>query len=181
MFFAPGVPWYECITGIRNGGLAIYGGVIGASAGLLVYFLTSKKRRARLLPSFDLCGPRSADRSGRRPLGQLLQPRGLRRLHRQSFRHASVGQRCSPAVTAKTPKALAEQIELVKRMAVEGGYVGQIQVHPTFLYESVWNLVGLLLLHLLSKRRKFDGEIILGYVAWYGLGRAWIEVCASTA
>ena len=80
-----------------------------------------------------------------------------------------------PAVTAKTPKALAEQIELVKRMAVEGGYVGQIQVHPTFLYESVWNLVGLLLLHLLSKRRKFDGEIILGYVAWYGLGRAWIE------
>ena len=56
VFFAPGVPWYECITGIRNGGLAIYGGVIGASVGLLVYFLTSKKRRARLLPSFDLCG-----------------------------------------------------------------------------------------------------------------------------
>ena len=174
VFFAPGVPWYECITGIRNGGLAIYGGVIGASVGLLVYFLTSKKRRARLLPSFDLCG-----------LGLLIGQavgRWGNFFNREAFGAYTdnlfamrLSDKVLPAVTAKTPKALAEQIELVKRMAAEGGYVGQIQVHPTFLYESVWNLVGLLLLHLLSKRRKFDGEIILGYVAWYGLGRAWIE------
>ena len=47
--------------------------------------------------------------------------------------------------------------------------------HPTFLYESVWNAVGFVLLHFLSKKRKYDGQIALGYVAWYGLGRAWIE------
>jgi len=47
--------------------------------------------------------------------------------------------------------------------------------HPTFLYESVWNCVGFLLLHFLSKRRKFDGQVFLWYVAWYGLGRVWIE------
>lgn len=47
--------------------------------------------------------------------------------------------------------------------------------HPTFLYESVWNLIGFIGLHLFSKKRKFDGEIFLLYVAWYGLGRAWIE------
>jgi len=47
--------------------------------------------------------------------------------------------------------------------------------HPTFLYESVWNLVGFIGLHLFSKKRKFDGEMFLLYVAWYGLGRAWIE------
>ena len=47
--------------------------------------------------------------------------------------------------------------------------------HPTFLYESMWNLIGLIALHFYSKRRKFDGEIFLLYVAWYGLGRAWIE------
>ena len=47
--------------------------------------------------------------------------------------------------------------------------------HPTFLYESVWNAVGFVLLHVLSKHRKYDGEIALGYVAWYGLGRCLIE------
>ena len=47
--------------------------------------------------------------------------------------------------------------------------------HPTFLYESVWNLVGFLGLHFYCKKRKFDGEVFLLYVAWYGLGRAWIE------
>ena len=47
--------------------------------------------------------------------------------------------------------------------------------HPTFLYESVWNLVGFIGLHFYCKKRKFDGEVFLLYVAWYGLGRAWIE------
>ena len=47
--------------------------------------------------------------------------------------------------------------------------------HPTFLYESVWNLAGFLLLHFLSKKRRYDGQIALGYAAWYGLGRAFIE------
>ena len=47
--------------------------------------------------------------------------------------------------------------------------------HPTFFYESVWNAVGFVLLHFLSKRRKFDGQVALGYVAWYGLGRTFIE------
>ena len=47
--------------------------------------------------------------------------------------------------------------------------------HPTFLYESVWNLVGLILLHFLSKKRKYDGQVFLAYLAWYGLGRVWIE------
>jgi phosphatidylglycerol:prolipoprotein diacylglycerol transferase len=47
--------------------------------------------------------------------------------------------------------------------------------HPTFLYESVWNAAGFVLLHCLSSRRKYDGQIALGYAAWYGLGRAFIE------
>ena len=46
---------------------------------------------------------------------------------------------------------------------------------PTFLYESVWNLTGFVLLHFLSKKRRYDGQIALGYAAWYGLGRAFIE------
>ena len=47
--------------------------------------------------------------------------------------------------------------------------------HPTFLYESLWNAAGFVLLHFLSRKRQYDGQIALGYVAWYGLGRAFIE------
>ena len=52
-----------------------------------------------------------------------------------------------------------------------------IYVHPTFLYESLWNLIGFIGLHILSKKtvRKFDGQYFLTYIAWYGLGRVWIE------
>ena len=52
-----------------------------------------------------------------------------------------------------------------------------VYVHPTFLYESLWNLLGFMGLHMLSKktRRRFDGQYFLTYVAWYGLGRVWIE------
>lgn len=52
---------------------------------------------------------------------------------------------------------------------------GQSMVHPTFLYESLWNLTGFVLLHFYSKKRRFKGEIALLYAAWYGAGRAWIE------
>ena len=58
---------------------------------------------------------------------------------------------------------------------------GASPVHPTFLYESLWNFVGFLVLHFYSKKRKFKGEMALLYVAWYGLGRAWIEACGRTA
>lgn len=56
-------------------------------------------------------------------------------------------------------------------------YDGQYyDVHPTFLYESLWNLIGLLLIWLVvTKRRRFDGENFLCYLLWYGLGRFWIE------
>jgi phosphatidylglycerol:prolipoprotein diacylglycerol transferase len=51
-----------------------------------------------------------------------------------------------------------------------------IYVHPTFLYESVWNLAGFVLIHIFSKKhRKYDGQLFLMYVAWYGFGRFFIE------
>ena len=54
---------------------------------------------------------------------------------------------------------------------------GVIYVHPTFLYESLWNLAGLLFLIWFVKKgkRRYDGQCILIYFFWYGLGRAWIE------
>lgn len=67
----------------------------------------------------------------------------------------------------------SETDSLFRMGLYEGGAVRYF--HPTFLYESVWNLIGLVLMHLISRRRKFDGEIALFYLAWYGLGRMWVE------
>ena len=52
---------------------------------------------------------------------------------------------------------------------------GSLGVHPTFFYESFWNLVGLAIVYYIGKHRKFDGQCFLFYFFWYGLGRAWIE------
>ena len=71
-------------------------------------------------------------------------------------------------------EAFGAETDSFLKMGIEVG--GAVRYwHPTFLYESVWNLVGFVLLHFYSKRRKFDGEVFALYVAWYGLGRAWIE------
>ena len=64
--------------------------------------------------------------------------------------------------------------EMMENLRTAGG-VQYIQVHPTFLYESLWNLMVLVLLAVYTKRKKFDGEVFCLYLLGYGLGRAWIE------
>ena len=62
------------------------------------------------------------------------------------------------------------------RMGLYNAVTGVTEYHhPTFLYESVWNLAGFAALHFFSKKRQYDGQVALGYVAWYGLGRAIVE------
>ena len=62
------------------------------------------------------------------------------------------------------------------RMGLLNSITGLVEYyHPTFFYESVWNAIGFAALHFLSKKRQYDGQIALGYVAWYGLGRTFIE------
>lgn len=143
-YFGAGIPWYKCLM-IRDGGLAIYGGVIGAVLAATIYCLTSKRRRAKLLPYLDIAG-----------LG-LLIGQAVGRWGNFFNREAHGGETTS----------------FLRMGLIESGQ--QIFVHPTFLYESVWNIVGLILLHFLSKKRKFDGQVFLYYLAWYGLGRAFIE------
>lgn len=128
---------------IWEGGLAIYGGVIGAFIGAAIYARFSK---IPLGPLADLGG-----------LG-LLIGQGIGRWGNFVNREAHGG------VTGCW----------LRMGLVENGQV--VYYHPTFLYESVWNLAGFLLLHFFSKKhRRYDGEIFTMYVAWYGLGRAWIE------
>ena len=143
-FFGAGIPWYQFLN-LREGGLAIYGGIIGASLALILYCGLSKKRRAQMLPSFDIIG-----------LG-LLIGHAIGRWGNFFNREAHGGVTDS----------------FLRMGIIENGQL--IYVHPTFLYESLWNLIGLALIHFLSKKRKFDGQVFLYYIIWYGLGRAWIE------
>ncbi len=129
---------------IWKGGLAIYGGVLGALLGIIIY---SRLRRIRVTALLDLVSLGFL-------IGQSLGRWG------NFFNREAVG--------AATDSFL--RMGLFNNVRQEWEYF-----HPTFLYESLWNLVGFLLLHFLSKKRKYDGQIALGYVAWYGLGRTFIE------
>lgn len=127
---------------IWEGGIAIYGAVIGASVAV---FLFCRHRKLPSAPLLDVGG-----------LGLMI------------------GQMIGRWGNFMNREAYGAETDAFLRMGLaDGGKM--IYVHPTFLYESLWNLVGFFVLHFYSKKRKFDGQIFLLYLTWYGLGRAWIE------
>ena len=158
------------IINIRKGGLAIYGGVIGAALGIVLF---AKIKKISLPAVLDLVALGFL-------IGQMIGRWG-NFMNREAFGCYTDGflaMRINENylhIPQDASAAFLAQVEQMKNAAVEGGYAGFIQVHPTFLYESLWNLAGFVLLHFLSKKRRYDGQIALGYVAWYGLGRALIE------
>ena len=129
---------------IWKGGLAIYGGVLGAVIGVTVF---CKVKHIKLPALLDLVA-----------LGFLIG-QGLGRWG-NFFNREAFG--------AATESFLRMGLFNTRTNAFE-------YYHPTFLYESVWNLTGFVLLHFFSKKRRYDGQVALGYAAWYGLGRALIE------
>ena len=132
------------VFAIWEGGIAIYGSVIGAVIGVIVLCKVKKLKIATVL-DITLLGFF---------IGQILGRWG-NFFNREAFGAAT---------------------DSFFRMGLYNTVTGSWEYyHPTFLYESVWNLVGFILLHFLSKRRRYDGQIALGYAAWYGLGRCFIE------
>lgn len=128
---------------IWEGGLAIYGGVIGGAITILVVSRVKKIKTGTML---DIAAMAVL-------IGQIFGRWG-------NF----MNREAHGAVTDAFLKMGLQDVSGVVTY-----------YHPTFLYESVWNLVGFIGLHFFSKKRKFDGEVFLAYVAWYGLGRVWIE------
>ena len=129
---------------IWEGGIAIYGSVIGAILGIIIF---CKVKKLRISTVLDLVS-----------LGFLI------------------GQFIGRWGNFFNREAFGAETESFFRMGLMKASTGEITYyHPTFLYESVWNFIGFLLLHFLSKKRRYDGQIALGYLAWYGLGRAYIE------
>jgi phosphatidylglycerol:prolipoprotein diacylglycerol transferase len=129
---------------IWNGGLAIYGGVIGAAIGVIVF---SKVKKIKIGAVLDIVA-----------LGFLI------------------GQSIGRWGNFFNREAFGAATDNFMKMGLFNWITQSWEYyHPTFLYESLWNAAGFALLHFLSKKRQYDGQIALGYAAWYGLGRTFIE------
>ncbi len=148
------------IFNIRQGGLAIYGGVIAAFATLFVYAKV-KKQNAFLMADTGVAGL---------ILGQAIGRWG-------NFTNREVfGEYTDNLFAMRLPAAAVRSSDISESIAAHmTEEINYIQVHPTFLYESLWNLGILALILLYWKHKKFEGEIALLYLGGYGLGRVWIE------
>lgn len=133
------------IFAIRDGGLAIYGGVI---AGIIVIWLVCRRKKIPVLAMMDLV-----------VFGLLI------------------GQILGRWGNFMNREAFGAETEIFCRMGLTAPDGTTIFVHPTFLYESLWNLVGLIFLIVWTNKgkRRYDGQCLLIYFLWYGAGRSWIE------
>ena len=156
---------WKSVFNIRGGGLAIYGGVIGA---LLVGGLVAKLRKVKLMPMLDIVA-----------VGFLLG-QGIGRWGNFT-NHEAFGTNTDSIFGMSSGKI---QEWIVNNTAYAGNTLygkginlsEHYPVHPCFLYESVWCLLGFFLLaYIARKHRKFDGQIFLMYVAWYGFERFFVE------
>ena len=148
------------VFNLRNGGLAIYGAVIAAFLTLYVY---TRLKKLSFLQMVDVCVPGLI-------LGQAIGRWG-------NFTNREVfGGYTDNLLAMRLPIEAVRGRDIPAELAahiLEG--TNYIQVHPTFLYESLWNLFLLCVMLVYRKHKKFQGEIWLLYLGGYGLGRFWIE------
>ena len=148
------------ILNLRGGGLAIYGGIIAGVLTLYIY-CRIKKQKFPLILDFVIYGLL---------VGQIMGRWG------NFFNREVFGEYTNNLLAMRIPVSMVREQDISASIAAhmaEG--TNYIQVHPTFLYEGMWNLALLVLLLLYREHKKFDGEIALLYFAGYGIGRAWIE------
>lgn len=150
------------IFNTRGGGLAIYGGVI---AGVITTIIFGKVRKQNFFQLLDTACIGLIT-------GQIIGRWG-NFCNREAFGGYTNGLF---AMQLKQSDVAASNLtHSVLKHAVEIDGTRYIQVHPTFLYESFWNIGVLIILLLFTKHRKYNGQIFLIYLLGYGLGRAWIE------
>ena len=145
---------------LRNGGIAVYGSLIGA---FVFGGLACKWRKIPMLPTFDMVAMGFL-------IGQAIGRWG-NFVNQEAF-GTNTALPWGMYSQATNASLAANQATL----AAEGVTVDPtLPVHPTFLYESLWCVLGFVLLFLFMKKRCFNGEIFLLYAIWYGAGRFWIE------
>lgn len=150
------------IFNLREGGLAIYGAVIAA---IITVYTYTKIKKISFMKLADVGAPALI-------LGQILGRWG------NFFNREAFGGYTDGLLAMQLPIDAVRSSDVTKEMmrhleVIDG--ISYIQVHPTFLYESLWNLAVLGILLWWMKYKKFDGEIFLMYLFGYGVGRFWIE------
>ena len=145
---------------IRDGGLAIYGGVIG---GILLGLVACKWRKINVFDYCDLI------------LGATLIGQGVGRWG--NFMNQEAFGTNTDSIFGMISEGTTAYLKRVQpTLAAQGIMVDpSMPVHPTFLYESMWCILGFILLQLYFSRRKFKGEVACLYMIWYGVGRFFIE------
>lgn len=147
---------------IWEGGLAIYGGIIGACIAVVIYSRKKKQNFSLLMDTASMSIV----------FGQIMGRWG------NFFNREAFGDYTNNLFAMQLPVSAVRANEITQKMwdhVVTVNGVKYIQVHPTFLYESLWNVGVLLFLFWFRKRKKFNGEVFLMYLIGYGLGRIWIE------
>jgi len=171
------------ILNLRTGGLAIYGGIIAAVLAAIVY-ARIKKYSFWLLVDTGCIGLITGQIIGRwgnffnrEAFGKYTDGLFAMQLNREDvagvFRSTISEKQLQSIYEGKT--AALNRILEIRDHVISFNGAEYIQVHPTFLYESLWNLCLLILLFVYTKHKKFDGEIMLLYLVGYGLGRVWME------
>lgn len=154
------------IFAIRNGGLAIYGGIIAAVITAIVYTKIKKVHLGKFLDTavFGLV------------IGQVIGRWG-NFINREAFGGYTDSIFAMRYKVDQIKETSQEVLDNLKQFKIEGTnqIVEYVQVHPTFFYESMWNLGLFILMNLYKKNKKFDGEMTALYFAGYGIGRFWIE------
>ena len=145
------IQFFKNIINLRQGGLAIYGGII---CGILGIIIASKIKKINTLKLMDMIGP------------GVMMAQAIGRWGNFFNAEAHGG-----IVSEGHPLYFLRMGLLPNEDSLSTMYF----YHPTFLYESLWNVVGFILINLLYKKKKFNGQIACMYLSWYGFGRMFIE------
>lgn len=169
------------IFNLRSGGLMIYGGIFGGILSAVV-FAKVKKYSFWLLADTGCIGLITGQIIGRwgnffnrEAFGKYSDGLFAMQLNIRDVSYDFAMSEVSLQQKFAGKQAAFDRIMEIRNNIITVAGAEYIQVHPTFLYESLWNICILVLLIIYTKYKKFDGEVILLYLAGYGLGRLWIE------
>ena len=149
------VEFFKNVINLRNGGLAIYGGIIAGASTIIVVTIIKK---INFLKLWDMAAPGVM-------IAQALGRWG-NFCNGEAF--GAIVEEGHPLYFMRMGLISTNTISTFKTQDM-------VYVHPTFLYESLWNVAGFILINLFYKKKKFNGQIAFMYLAWYGIGRFFIE------
>lgn len=143
------------VFNVRGGGLAIYGGIIGGILGIVIVTRVKKMNTLKLL---DMIGPGVMIAQAMGRWGNFFN-----------------GEAFGGLVNQSSPLYFMRMGLISSNTVSDFHTYNMVYVHPTFLYESLWNIAGFILINIFYKKKKFNGQVACMYLSWYGFGRMFIE------